>query len=425
MFLYLTLSELIKIVFCYIVIDKPFFKDNKNKLFIFLITIVCGVVANSFTFISVLFLFLFLFFLNLNVRNTNELDIFYLMTSILFPFIMTTGLNLIIHPFVKNALLSGNITYFYLVELINYILLFLISSLVSKYLLDFFKRNHLEKLIFTIFIGLFFVNLSYNIYLFVNMNNAPLIFGSIILFFAILFFLIIHSLSDKQHLQVEVESQKIEQRYLRQYANEMQEQYDELRKFKHDYTNILSSLDYFISLGDVEKLKEYYTTSIQPTQQIFEKNSITFRNLENIQAEDIKSILAIKLMLAKEKNIDVKLEVPDQIPAQNSLSLIRMLGIVLDNSIEELDFLKGGTLQVGIFDLEKYYLFIIKNNHRPNIESLYQLQQPGYSSKGENRGIGLSNLMELSKKESHIALETEITEKFFIQKITVLKDDIK
>lgn len=130
-------------------------------------------------------------------------------------------------------------------------------------------------------------------------------------------------------------------------------------------------------------------------------------------------------MLAKEKNIDVQLEIPDQIPAQNSLSLIRMLGIVLDNSIEELDSLKGGTLQVGIFDLEKNYLFIIKNNHRPTIESLHQLQQQGYSTKGTNRGIGLNNLMELSKKEANIALETEITEQFFIQKITVLKDDIK
>nr|WP_277987531.1 GHKL domain-containing protein [Vagococcus fluvialis] len=213
---------------------------------------------------------------------------------------------------------------------------------------------------------------------------------------------------------------------MNEYAKETTKQYNEIRKFRHDYVNILSSLEYFIQTKDIDKLAAYYQEFIQPTHESLAKGAFNFQELKNIESDEIKSIIAIKLLSARENELDIHIEIPDRIPQKlpiNPVSLIRMLGIILDNSIEESSQIANGTVEIGIFDMEMSYLFIIKNSVRENIEPLYQLEVEGYSTKGENRGLGLSNLNEISQREKNLTLETEITPSAFIQKITLMKGE--
>ena len=314
-----------------------------------------------------------------------------------------------------------------LLDFLLYIIIYLISHMAKKKMIPFIQLQRKEKTISIIFIGIFVLRQSYEIYAFYFGNEwLSLVSITIILAFSVLIYLFIQAVSTSQALKFEVEKQKIEVKYMNEYAKETTKQYNEIRKFRHDYVNVLSSLEYFIQTNDMEKLAAYYQEHIQPTQESLAKGVFNFQELKNIQSDEIKSIFAIKLLSAREKEIDVQIEIPDNIPQTlpvNPVSLIRMLGIILDNSIEEVSHIANGIIEIGIFDMETSYLFIVKNSIRENIEPLHQLEVEGYSTKGENRGLGLSNLNEISRKERNLTLETEMTPIAFIQKITLMKGE--
>ena len=130
-----------------------------------------------------------------------------------------------------------------------------------------------------------------------------------------------------------------------------------------------------------------------------------------------------KLIMAQEKNIDVGIEVESIAFKQlfvDPIILIRIIGILLDNSVEALEELEEGKLLVGIFNLKSDLVIVIKNTVRKNVEPLHLLRKSGFSTKGDNRGLGLSTVDELLVLEPNILLETSIKEDYFIQKITII-----
>ncbi|CRH22506.1 Putative membrane protein (fragment) [Carnobacterium maltaromaticum] len=52
-----------------------------------------------------------------------------------------------------------------------------------------------------------------------------------------------------------------------QFNLEVEKQNNEIKKFKHDYRNILLSLDYFIEQKEWGKLREYYEITIKESQK--------------------------------------------------------------------------------------------------------------------------------------------------------------
>ena len=128
-----------------------------------------------------------------------------------------------------------------------------------------------------------------------------------------------------------------------------------------------------------------------------------------------------KLMVAQNLDIDTTFEADGEIAhiPVDSVALVRMLGIILDNAIEELETLGQGKLLVACFKTEESVTFVVQNTCRPNIPQLHQLEQAGFSTKGEGRGLGLSNLAEITNSYPEIALWTSIKDGNFIQKLTV------
>lgn len=107
----------------------------------------------------------------------------------------------------------------------------------------------------------------------------------------------------------------------------------------------------------------------------------------------------------------------------DSVLLIRILGILLDNAIEEVETIEGGKLLIGIFSVKGDTIFVIENTARQKIEPMQVLKQKGFSTKGEGRGLGLSNIDELTAMEPNILLETIISEQRFIQKVIVIGEE--
>jgi len=407
---------------------NPSILKNKKSLLLLLLMIgSAGIVSDMYPFINDLVFFLFLFLLTVNTQKKQS--IFLSTIVVVCPFLIIGILSF----FNSKSLLFlvgfniGTTMAVILAEFFLYIIIYLISYVTKTKFIPFIQSQQKEKLTAVTLIVIYVLRQAFEIYVYYFGNEwLSIVSIIIILAFSVLIYFFIQSVSTSQALELEVEKQQIEVKYMNEYAKETTKQYNEIRKFRHDYVNILSSLEYFIQTKDMNKLAAYYQEFIQPTHETLAKGAFNFKELKNIESDEIKSVFAIKLLSAREKELDIYIEIPDIIPQKlpiNPVSLIRVLGIILDNSIEEASQIGNGTVKIGIFDMEMSYLFIIKNSVRENIEPLYQLEAEGYSTKGENRGLGLSNLNEISQREKNLTLETEITPSAFIQKITLIKGE--
>lgn len=424
---YVMFSGLLNILFAYLIFNQSLLKNKKIILLLFLMVGTAGIISSSYPFVNELFFFLFL--LLLTIKTKKESNVFLSTINVVFPLLITVLLSMLTSKLLGYFLSFDLSVTFALIcsEAVLYLSLLLVSLFVKKSVLPLISENQNEKSV-TVFLTLSYMLLqSFEIYVYYfGHSQMAFLTAVIVLSFLVLLYFYTESVSTSQKLKLEVEKQKIETKYMNEYAKETTKQYQSIRKFRHDYVNILSSLDYFIQLDDMKKLGDYYRDVIQPSQEAFTQGAIDLQVLENIHSEEIKSLIAVKLLLAKEQEIAVAIEVPDIIPKVlpvSGLVLIRMLGIILDNSIEEVAHITGGKINIGLFDLETHYLFIIKNSLRADTPPLHQLEVEGFSTKGVNRGLGLRNLNELSQREPQLTLETELTERAFIQKICLTKGE--
>lgn len=209
--------------------------------------------------------------------------------------------------------------------------------------------------------------------------------------------------------------------YLMRYSKEIQEQYDRIEHTRKELTQILFTINQFIEEEDLMGLQEYYQNVLPFYDDVVKKDSFLFNHLDKIKIPEIKSIFISKLMGAKHLQIDVHFEsiwVIDHISIP-TLTLAKMLGILLDNAIEALETIEDGQLNIGVIK-EKYGVcFIIENTCPASTPPLWQIWKEHFSTKGEGRGLGLSNLLTYVDHLPNVTLETDVIEGKFIQKIVI------
>ena len=210
--------------------------------------------------------------------------------------------------------------------------------------------------------------------------------------------------------------------YLTQYANDIEKKYAHLRSFKHDYKNILVSMENFIEQGNINELKEYFETQIKGTSDTIFDNSLELAQLENLNVLSVKSIFLSKLNSVDTKKTKVSIlvfERVENIDIDDTL-LVRSLGIILDNALEAtLNEEQKNFIECAVIKDCGKISFVISNSISEPLPPLYKLKATGYSSKGGNRGLGLSNLDKLVELEPRLSLETTIFENKFCQILSV------
>ncbi|MBL1228351.1 GHKL domain-containing protein [Enterococcus sp. BWB1-3] len=254
-------------------------------------------------------------------------------------------------------------------------------------------------------------------------NNVEIITLNLVFFILYFFISIVAFLMYASSTKNKYETQQKELEYLsnQRYMDVMESQFKEISKFRHDYKNILTSMENFIVERDMDGLDEYYRSMLKTSSRVIEQNNYKLEKLSNIQVRELKSILASKLITAQEKGIDVRIEVTEMIDNVNmdAVSLVRLMGIFLDNAIEELEYLGEGILSVAVYQDKQAVHLIIQNSCREDLPKLHQLKTRGFSTKGTNRGNGLSNVQEIVTEAANIRLATTIEHQLFTQKMVI------
>jgi len=224
------------------------------------------------------------------------------------------------------------------------------------------------------------------------------------------------------HEQMARQQKESEQEILQQYTTQIEQQQGIVSKMQHDIGNILSSMEGYLQEDDLAGAKEYFYAKIKMATADITDNSLALARLANIKVPEIKATLAAKLAVAQSAGIDINFEandIVDYIPV-NSVALVRMLGIIMDNAIEELTGLGSGQLMVACYVIEGGVTFVVQNTCRQDIQKLHVLEQIGFSTKGNKRGLGLSNLAEIAAAyPDNIALYTSIEGGNFTQKLRI------
>lgn len=157
--------------------------------------------------------------------------------------------------------------------------------------------------------------------------------------------------------------------YLIEYSEQIEKSYMEIRKFKHDYKNILVSMENYIQSNDIDGLKHFFYSHIKETGILFDQELLEMSPIRNLEAKEIKSIVLSKLYLAHEKGIEIDVNVPqklDSFPVP-SIMLVRMLGIILDNAVEESSIIDKPKILFAGLRQEEAITFIIANKCRSDI----------------------------------------------------------
>ena len=232
------------------------------------------------------------------------------------------------------------------------------------------------------------------------------------------FYFYVRSLKERTALREKI----AEQEALQAYTNQVETYQGIVQRIQHDMGNVLSSMEGYLVADDLAGLKGYFYIRIKPATEIITKNNFFLARLSNIKVPEIKALLAGKLMEAQSAGIDTTVEATDEINhiPVDSVALVRMLGIIMDNAIEELTALGAGQLIVACYKAGDGVTFVVQNTCRADIQKLHELVQVGFSTKGEGRGLGLNNLTEIANAHpNNISLQTTIKDGNFTQKLRI------
>ncbi len=367
-----------------------------------------------------------LFIVTLNLYITKKIDISLTVASIaVLLLILSDYITTISFSHLKQVVLndSSSNMQLYIHLFASFIIAIVLGSIIVFVRDRFFEKISMNKSMRWIGTGItVFTFISYYVDIFVERfegesNIVEETNAILFLIYALISITIYMVLIYIMQKDIENKQQKKELEYMQSYTSGLEKNYNEMRKFKHDYQNILTSLESYINDEDLPGLKAYYYQNVKPTSNIISDNTFKLSQLSNIKVREIKSIIASKLLYSQELGIDTEFEGKDIIEKinMNPIILVRSLGILLDNAIEEVQKNKDGKVRVGIIKRESSIIIVISNSCGNDIPKLHEMQKMGFSTKDSNRGMGLSNLKDMIGPLNKVTLETIIEQNIFTQ----------
>ena len=248
----------------------------------------------------------------------------------------------------------------------------------------------------------------------------------LILVFYLLFFMgVIKKLDTylKEKLQKKLnQEQTLRYRDMEQYSLHIEELYKEVRSFRHDYTNLLTSLRLGIEEEDMGQIKEVYDSVLKDSSQKLQDNKYDLGRLVNIRDRSLKSLLAGKFIKAREKDIVFNVEVPEEIQVEGMslLDFLTIVSILCDNAIEASAEASQPHVSIAFIKNGAQETFIIENSIKEEGIDISEIFSFGVSSKGEGRGVGLYTVMKIVESYPNVSLNTTCQDQVFRQVLTMI-----
>lgn len=218
----------------------------------------------------------------------------------------------------------------------------------------------------------------------------------------------------------DIESNIVNSRHETEMANERLEAIVEgLKKFKHSYDNTLASIEGYVIQNDLQGLRAYLE------EVVAEKNKheiVNYFKIDFIKNPAVSGLIISKMIYAEKLGADFNLKVRSEVtdlPVKSS-HLCEMLGILLDNAIEGAAESSDKKVNFKIYDLDDATVFEIGNSI-DTMPDRVKMFEKGWTSKGENRGLGLWMVKDIIAGYENIILNTTVDKKYLEQELIIIK----
>ena len=401
-----------------------------------LLAIVDLVIENKFfSYVNFLTLpiYFLIFSLLINKNIPKVLSIFYGLFPVIFWNVLhrlfSFLLRNIIHSHVQVQIDPNKYTIY-----ISAILASLLSLFLPRLLYYDFKRLREYKLrkkdiklitFLNISMIFYYIFVQYFTYIEIYQQSPNLYYREIIVVVYIILFLSSVNILDR-NLRERIQQQLSEQRELQlrnmsDYSQHIEELYNELRSFRHDYINILRSLKLGIDTHDLSAIEQIYNQVLKDSGQALNQSKYDLGRLSNIHNDALKSVLSAKFLEAQSKGIEIGLEVPQEIKPQGMelLDFITIVSILADNAMEAAVETSHPVVSFAFLEQEGRQIFIVENTIKEF--SIYSdtIFKKGFSTKGENRGLGLSNVQNIISHYPNVSLRTTSHDYSFRQELEI------
>lgn len=226
------------------------------------------------------------------------------------------------------------------------------------------------------------------------------------------------------HKNLQLQLQKKEREILEDYNLRLENLYTELRCFKHDYINILSSLSAYMQERKYEEMQEYFEKNIMVQGQNLVQEDKMIGKLLNLKIPEIKGLVYTKILASLQCHLNIVLDLKEEVKEieMNSSDLVRVLGVFLDNAIEAARETEKKELYIGFLSVEEGVYIRIENSTKMIIDgTVDQIYELGFSSKGIGRGIGLHGVEKIIENYNNVLHMTEQNPGRFVQQLKIIR----
>ncbi len=336
----------------------------------------------------------------------------------------------IIFYFIKVDAHADNVLYFvrlFLITVLIVVLSYLVNRLYLKYTkaIEYIPSKNITiamTVIITI-VSLFYWFMVFHAKSLGDETITPIIYFVFYLAQAALIVLIFHFITFNIYSTQKTKREEESKRNLLEYTSQVENMYDELRSFKHDYVNVLLTLSSFIDNDDMDGLNAYFKSTVLPTSEKLNHSKYYLHKLSKIKEPAIKGMLSAKFINAMNLGINLFVDIMDDIPeiSMSVLDLTRILGIYIDNAVEAALETESKEIKFNVVLGQSSVAIIVANSFINKGISLSEIEKNGISTKGEGRGIGLCNVRKILESYENVSKMTEINNNYFSQTLVIEK----
>lgn len=228
-----------------------------------------------------------------------------------------------------------------------------------------------------------------------------------ILLITVSLFAFLQSFFHRQRVRANYQESLLKTRYDRRMSNQVRA----IRQFKQNYQGQMLRLGDYLEAEDYEGLADYYQTLSSRWSATHHLVGIEADGLQRLSDPPLKSLLFQKLLAAQNKEREIRLEIPTPIKTlpMNSIELLRIMGILLDNAIEAPIVGDNPTIYCAILDYPDAVELAVANPvSQDNPPQINAFMRAGYTTKGGSHGLGLSTVHEIIDRTENAALQIAI-----------------
>lgn len=201
---------------------------------------------------------------------------------------------------------------------------------------------------------------------------------------------------------------------------ELEQNVTRLKITNHENKNQLLTIRNMIKKGEdskslIKHIENIVNTKIKDDETLMLQTSTITNSM-------ISSIVYSKMLTMKENDVDAALiisrDIKDlylsDIPDELAVEVCKIIGLYLDNALEEVSKYEEKIINIEFYAEKKTLCIAISNNFEGEID-FEKMDNPGYTTKENGHGYGLSLVREIIESNDRLSSEREIKDNIFKQ----------